>query len=62
MQGILGIIIILLAIIALLMVFRFVKKKGTYKGDFLGLIIDSIEFVVLVIALVLVGIILITGK
>jgi cobalamin synthase len=62
MKEILGVIIVLLAIIAFLAVFRFVKKKGTYKGDFLGLIIDSVEFIVLIIALVLAGIILLTGK
>ena len=35
MKEILGVIIVLLAIIAFLAVFRFVKKKGTYKGNFL---------------------------
>lgn len=61
-KKILGVLIVLLAIMISFVVFRFIKKKGAYKGDFLGLILDSIEFVVLMIALVLVGILLLTGK
>ena len=61
-KEILGVLIVLLAIMISFTVFRFIKKKGAYKGDFLGLILDSIEFVVLMIALVLVGILLLTGK
>ena len=62
MKEIFGAIILLLAVITFLAVFRFVRKKGTYKDDFWGLIIDSFEFVTLIVALVLVGIILLTGK
>lgn len=61
-KEILGVLVVLLAIMISFAVFRFIKKKGAYKGDFLGLILDSIEFVVLMIALVLVGILLLTGK
>lgn len=62
MKKVFGIIILLLAITVFLAVFRLIKKRGTYKGDFGGLILDSIEFIVLIAALALVGIILITEK
>ena len=62
MKKVFGIIILLLAITVFLAVFRLIKKRGTYKGDFWGLILDSIEFIVLIAALALVGIILITEK
>ena len=62
MKKIFGVILLLLAITVFLAVFRLIKKRGTYKGDFWGLVLDSIEFVVLMAALALVGIILIAGK
>ena len=57
-----GIIILALAVLSCLAVFRFIKKRGVYKNDLFGLFLDSIEFLSLIIALVLIATILITGK
>ena len=62
MKKTLGVIILFLAAIVFVAVFAFIIKRGTYKGDFWGLIIDSIEFIILIIALAFVGIILLTEK
>ena len=62
MQKTLGIIILAFAILCFLAVFAYAIKRGIYKGDFLGLIIDSIEFIVLIIALIFLGVILLTEK
>lgn len=37
-------------------------KKGTYKGDLLGLLIDSVELLALVGAIILVGVIFLTER
>lgn len=62
MKIVFGLIILFLAVFSCLAVFRFIKKRGTYKNDLFGLILDSIEFLSLIIALVLIAAILITGK
>ena len=61
MKKIFGIIILIIAIATLCTVFAYILKKGFYQGDFWHLLIDSVEFVVLIIAHILVGIILLTG-
>lgn len=60
MKKVLGVIVLVIAIVALCTVFAYIIKKGFYQGDVWHLIIDSVEFVVLIVALVFVGIILLT--
>lgn len=62
MKRIVGLILIVLALVILLLVYLYIFKKGIYKGDFLGLLIDSVEFLGLIGAIILVGAVLVTAK
>lgn len=56
MNKVYGIILIIIAILLFIGVYVCAFKKGIYKGDFLSLIIDSIEFLIFIGALVILGI------
>ena len=53
-----GLGIILFDIILLVGIYCFVNRKGVYKGDFIGLLLDSWEIIGLFIAILLVGLML----
>ena len=59
MKRILGFSIIIFDIIALIIVYLVIAKKGVYKGDIIGLLIDSWEVIGLFIAIMLLGIVLV---
>lgn len=62
MKSIFGIVLIVIALLLFLGVYIYTFKKETYKGDFLSLIIDSVEFLIFIGALIFIGVILITEK
>ena len=53
-----GLGIILFDIISLIAIYLFINRKGVYKGDFIGLLLDSWEIIGLFIALLLLGLVL----
>ena len=53
-----GLGIILFDIILLVAIYCFVNRRGVYKGDFIGLLLDSWEIIGLFIAILLVGLML----
>lgn len=59
LKKVVGIAAILIAIALVIIIAIVIVKKGTYRGDIFGLLIDSFEFVVLIIALILLGLVLI---
>lgn len=59
MKKIIGVGIIIIDIIAFILLFKFVYKKGVYKGDIIELLLDSCEVIGLFIAVLLTGIVLI---
>ena len=54
-----GLGIILLDIIAMAVLYIHINRKGVYKGDFIGLVLDSWEIIGLFIALLLLGLVMI---
>ena len=54
-----GLGIILFDVISLIAIYFFINRKGVYKGDFIGLLLDSWEIIGLFIALLLLGLVLI---
>ena len=58
MKRILGIGLIVAVIIVAIFVYRYVIKKNIYEGDFWHMIIDSYEFIIVIIALILLGVVL----
>ena len=49
---------ILLDIIMLIATYIYIIRKGVYKGDFIGLLLDSWEIIGLFIALLLLGLVM----
>jgi len=54
----LGIGIILFDLISIIVLYIYINHKGVYKGDFMGLLLDSWEIIGLFIALFLFGLVL----
>lgn len=57
MNKILGICLIVVAVLVAIIVYKHVIKNNIYKGDFWHMIIDSYEFIIVIIALILLGIV-----
>lgn len=53
-----GLGIILLTVIALIVMYIYIIRKGVYKGDFIGLLLDSWEIIGLSIAFLLFGLVM----
>ncbi len=53
-----GLGIILLDVILLIVMYIYIGHKGVYKGDFMGLLLDSWEVIGLLIALFLLGLVM----
>ncbi len=53
-----GLGIILLDVISLIVIYIYIIHKGVYKGDFMGLLLDSWEIIELFIALLLLGLVM----
>ncbi len=59
MKKIIGLGLILFDVIALIVIYIIIAKKGAYKGDLTGLLLDSWEVIGLFIAIFLIGLVLI---
>ena len=57
MNKILGICLIVVAVLVAIIVYKHVIKNNIYEGDFWHMIIDSYEFIIVIIALILLGIV-----
>ena len=57
MNKILGICLIVVAVLVAIIVYKYVIKNNIYEGDFWHMIIDSYEFIIVIIALILLGIV-----
>ena len=62
MKKLLGVVLVVIALLLFLGVYSYLFKKGIYKGDFISLIIDSLEFLIFIGGLILLGIVLLTEK
>ena len=53
-----GIGIIIIDVLSMIVLYSFINHKGVYKGDFFGLLVDSLQVIGLSIAIFLLGLIL----
>ncbi len=58
MEKWIGLGIILFDVISLIVIYLYIIRKGAYKGDFMGLLLDSWEIIELFIALLLLGLVM----
>lgn len=58
MEKWIGLGIILFDVISLIVIYLYIIHKGAYKGDFMGLLLDSWEIIELFIALLLLGLVM----
>jgi hypothetical protein len=58
MKQLIGFILIIVTVISLIAIYAYIYKSGKYKGDMVGLCVDSWEVIGLSVAIILVGIVL----
>ena len=59
MKRILGVLLIIIALVLFVGVYIYLYKKGMYRGDIIGMLLDSVEFLTIIGALILFGFIMV---
>lgn len=59
MKRILGVLLIIIALVLFVGVYIYLYKKGMYRGDIIGMLLDSFEFLTIIGALILLGFIMV---